>query len=246
MRARGWVSGGWRRLARVVSAGLAASLLPVGGSARASGEVPDSRAVERREERDHESPDRWITVGALFGSTFHDVALTDYQWSTSPRLGLGAQALVGRRGFAAGARLWTTRTEQTLGAPGGAPATTTVRGTSCEVVGQGRLGRVWGSEVLAVASVGWLHLGYHPDRVTVSSGGSPVVVEFAPLDEWIAGGGLGLRRRLAAHWSASAGVDHQIFRLKASHRDGNAIVEGYQSFGDWSARLELARVFNWR
>jgi len=79
----------------------------------------------------------------------------------SPRVDWGAQALVGRGRFAAGLRLWRAQTTQQID-PGDA-TTAQVGATSTELVGHGRLATALGCDVVAVASAGLLHLGYHPD-----------------------------------------------------------------------------------
>jgi len=188
--------------------------------------------------------ERWISLGVLSGSTVPDHALSNYQWSTSPHLGWGGQALLGFGRFATGARVWSTATDQAIGLPDEASAR--VRRTSLELVGHGRLARWGGAELSGIASVGWLHLGYQPDQVTISSGGSPVVVDLAPVNEWIAGGGLAIKRALASAWTLGLELDRRMFRLDTAHRDGNTIVERRETFGDWSARLELARLYSWR
>jgi len=128
-----------------------------------------------------------------------------------------------------------------------APASS-VRATSSELVGEYRLGEAWGTELLASAAAGWLHVGYHPDQVTFqpSGGGPPIVVELAPVDEWIAGGGLGLRRSLHGDWSMGVGVEASVFGLESALSDGQAVVVRRESFSNWSARVELARLYRRR
>ena len=88
-----------------------------------------------------------------------------------------------------------------------------------------------------------MHLGYHPDRIEVDLGvGGPVTVNFSPIDEWIAGAGLALRRPLPGPWMVGVELDRRVFRMDAAHREGNQVVVQRESFGEWSARLEL----NWQ
>lgn len=185
----------------------------------------------------------WISVGLLSGSTWLDTGLADYQWDVTPRMDWGAQTLVGGERFASGLRLWGSRTTQQIGS-GGTTAAADVRATSTELVGRGRLATALGCEVMAVASAGWLHLGYHPDRVTIApaGGGAPIAVDLTPVNEWIGGAGLALRRPLHGPWVAGMEMEHRFFGLDTAHRNGAVIEYGRQRFGDWSARLELAWV----
>lgn len=180
----------------------------------------------------------WVSLGALTGATQADAALGDYRWDLSPHAGLGAQALAGVGRLGAGARVWRSSTTQSLGVAGASDAS--VRSTSLELVGRARLATWWGVHLDAQASGGWLHLGYAPDQVTFDPGGGPVTVAFAPIDEWIAGAGLAARRPLAGPWVAGIELERRAFGLETAHRHGSVIETARESFGDWSARLELA------
>jgi len=188
----------------------------------------------------------WFSIGVLSGSAQPDAHLADYQWDTRPHPAFGAQALAGRGRLAAGLRLWSTQTTQTIdvGGTGGSP---TVRSTTVEFVSRGRLISVLGMPLSATASVGVLHLGYHPDQVSIDpGGGSPVVVDLAPIDEWTGGAGLALTRTLASKWNVGIGIDYGRYRLDTAHRDGAVIVNSRESFGQWNARFEVARLIERR
>ncbi len=187
----------------------------------------------------------WLSVGVLTGTTQLDAELADYQWITTPRMAWGAQALVGTGRFATGMRLWRTQTTQSIGDWGPAP---TVRATSWELVGEGRLAEAWGTRLLATLGAGRLHLGYDPDRITIqpSGPGTEIVVDLLPVNEWIAGAGLALRRKVMARWTVGLAADHRIFGLDTAHRVGDAIVVGRETFGDWSARVELGWLYTRR
>ncbi|MGH7731090.1 MAG: hypothetical protein ACRENJ_07555 [Candidatus Eiseniibacteriota bacterium] len=182
----------------------------------------------------------WISIALLAGSTQFDAGLADYQWDTSPRFAWGVRALVGRGRFAGGLRVWRAVSVQSIGDLGEAPE---VRATSWELVGEGRLAEVRGTRVLATAGAGRLHLGYEPDRITIQPPGapSPIVVDLAPVGAWIGGAGLALRREVVAGWTAGLGVEARVFSIDTAHRAGNVIVNTRETFGDWSARFELAR-----
>jgi len=231
-----------RRVPGSFATGLAASLLMLarthgawaGEPTRSSAGPRDTGAVAGR----------WMSLGLLGGPTLPDPSLDDYQWSMTPRFGWGAETLAGVGRYAAGIRLWTTRSPQELGVSG-APATTTVTRTSWELVGRATVARVAGFELCASASAGRVHLGYDPDQVSIPSPGGPVEVNFAALNEWIGGGGLGVRRPLAHRWSAGLEIEHRIFALDTAHRAGTNVVSERSTFGDWSARLALDRYLHW-
>jgi hypothetical protein len=74
-----------------------------------------------------------------------------------------------------------------------------------------------------------------------SGGAEPLTVALAPVDTWISGAGLGARRGIGGRWSLGVEVERRFFGLETVHRSGGTVVERRESFGDWSARLELAR-----
>ena len=185
----------------------------------------------------------WVGLGVRVSATQLDDRLADYQWDVTPRAAWGAEAAVGRGRFGAGLRLEATRTVQDVGSSSGTPA---VHRTTLELVGRGRLASRWGVAVLASASAGWLHLGYHPDRMAIESGSGTLVVDFEPIDTWVAGGGLMLERPLGGPWLVSFEIDHRVFDLDTAHRNGTAIAVGRERFGDWNARLGLSRVWGRR
>jgi hypothetical protein len=109
----------------------------------------------------------WLSVGLLGGPTVLDGDLSDYRWNVTPRSAFGVQVLAGRGPLAAGLRGTQTRTAQTLGMPEPASAAA-VHATSFELVAQARFASLAGCDLLASATGGRLHLGYHPeDRKSV-------------------------------------------------------------------------------
>jgi hypothetical protein len=190
---------------------------------------------------------RWLSLGVLGGSTMFDAHLADYQWDVAPRTSWGVQAMAGSGPFGVGTRVWATQTVQHTGLaiPDGDP---TVHATSWDLLGEGRCASVWGIDVLASASVGWLHLAYQPDQLTIpdSGGGPPITVDFRAVNEWIGGGGLGLRHALPGSWSTGVQVERRVFGLDTAHRNGNVIEQRRESFGEWSVRLEVARLYGRR
>lgn len=184
-----------------------------------------------------------ISIGALAGSAQPDARLADYQWDLRPRTAWGIEGLIGQGRFVGGVRAWRAGASQYLD-----PSTVArVHSTRVELVGKGRLAQLWCADVLAIAGVGRIHLGYSPDEITIDAGaGAPMVVRLVPIDEWSAGGGLGVRRSIAARWVAGVEVERGVFALETAHRAGGGIETGRETLGDWSARLTLARAFEWR
>ena len=135
-------------------------------------------------------------------------------------------------------RLLRSGNEQELGAESSVP-TASVSMTSLELLGRGRVVSFLGNDVVAMASIGRLNMGFDPDRVTVDPGGfaAPVEVELASINEWIYGAGLGVQRTFLQRWNAGLELDHRIFGLDTAHRKGDEIVFERETVGSWSARL---------
>ena len=187
----------------------------------------------------------WFSIGLVGGITQLSRSLADYQWNTTARPSWGAQALAGGERCSGGARLWSTHTRQDLG---DVAAASSVQVTSGELLGECRLGRARGTEILGRASGGWLHVGYHPDQVTFqpSGGGGSIVVDLAPIDTWTAGGGLGLRRPLGPRWSVGMAFEARAFGMETARSVGGTVEVGRETFRDWSARVELSRLYRRR
>jgi len=183
---------------------------------------------------------RWYSLGVLTGSVRLDPALANYQWDVTPRFAWGGQAMAGQGRWALGARVLQTQTTQSVNVTGLGNGPT-VRETSWELVGNARLLSPLSVELLALGSTGLLHLGYHPDQTTIDVSGTPVVVDFKPVDQWISGAGLVARKAIAGPWQAGAEAEWRRFSMDTAHRNGNAIETRRESFDDWSVRFELAR-----
>jgi hypothetical protein len=184
---------------------------------------------------------RWYSLGILTGSIRLDPALANYQWDVTPRLAWGGQVMAGEGRWALGPRVLATQTTQGSGVSG--TSGPVVHATSWELVGNARLAKPLGVELLALGSSGLLHLGYQPDQMTLDVSGTPVVVDFHPIDEWIGGAGLAARRELVGPWRAGLEGEWRRFSMDTAHRNGSVIETQRQSFDDWSIRLELARRF---
>ncbi len=214
---------------RLVALALAA-LVSGAGPARAADGVPAP------------DPGRWCSIGVLSGSSMPDAALANYQWHVLPRTAWGAEALAGRGALAAGLRFWRTQTTQTSELPSGT-FTSAVHLTSLEAVGRVRLARALGVDVMGATSLGRVRVAWDPDQISIDTGSGPIEATFAPVNEWIAGAGVAFSRPLVAGWSAGLDLDRRFFRMDTAHRNGNAIEYRRDTFGDWSARFELARHY---
>jgi len=187
----------------------------------------------------------WLSLGVLSGTTAFDHHLADYQWDVTPRAAWGLQALAGRGRATVGLRVWRAGTTQHIDYADVTNAA--VHATTADLLGRVRLLAVWGTELDACASAGWIHLGYRPDHVEISASGGPVTqVALGPVNAWSGGGGIAVRRRVIGPWTAAADVERQLFGMKTAHASGGTIVVGRESFGEWSARFELARTWGWR
>lgn len=180
-----------------------------------------------------------VTVGPVAGTIVLDPHLSDYRWDTRARAVWGAagRADFGRMG--GGLRVWRATTTQSLGIPG-EDARPAVRLTGTELLGETRLASFAGVRLLASGSAGLLRIAYSPDALAVDDGsGTPIQVSFPPITEWTGGAGLGLRRPVAGGLEASVALERSWFRLDTAHRAGGEIVTERETFGNWTARVEL-------
>jgi hypothetical protein len=181
-----------------------------------------------------------VTVGPIVGTVVLDSHLSDYRWDTRARAVWGAagRADLGRLG--GGLRVWRASTTQSLGIPG-EDDSPRVSLTGVELLGETRVASFAGVRLLASATAGLLRIAWSPDAVTVDDGtGQSIEVGFAPISEWTGGAGLGLRRPVAGGLEAGVVVERSWFRLDTSHRAGGGIVTERDTFGIWSARVELS------
>jgi len=184
----------------------------------------------------------WLLAGILTGSAKPDDHLADYQWDTSARLAYGGRLLAGRGRFAAGVGVWQSSTRQSTGFAG-AGTDPVVTSTSWELTGEGRLVTVAGLDLLANVAGGRRHLAYEPDHMAIDPGtGTPVEVSFDAVNTWTGGGGIGARHRLGANLALGVSFDGRWYALDTAHRNGSVIEEQRETFGEWSARFEMAWI----
>jgi hypothetical protein len=181
-----------------------------------------------------------VTVEVQGGMAALDSHLADYGWKADPRPTWGVMALSGGGPWRAGLRLRGWRTDQSMDGSGG--ETVAVKGVAVEAVGQVRLARPLGIGVSPTASVGRLHLGYRPDRVSVDLGAgiAPLTVALAPITTWTASAGLALDRRLVSRLGGALAVEREWFALDTAHRSGAGIVETREEFAAWRVHAGLS------
>lgn len=187
---------------------------------------------------------RWVSLGLLAGSAQPVGAMADYQWDVRPHAAWGVQVLAGSGPFAAGARYWHGSTTQGLGGLAGV-ADPAVRTGSLELLARARVVRWRNVELAATASGGRLAMTWDPGQLTVETGGGPVTVDFVPLHEWVAGGGMAVTVPLGRGWTWGIETERRLFALDTAHRIGNTVSFERTTFGDWNVRAALARAWDW-
>ena len=181
-----------------------------------------------------------VSVAPSGGVLLLDPALENYRWDVSARPLWGLAATASRGRAEAGLRVWRSGTTQATGIPGETFAPD-VGLTFAEMIGGWSVARVAGIALLVSANAGMLHLGWSPDRTTLDpfGAGSPVEVSFDPINEWTGGVGISARRGVAGGLGLALGVERSWFRLDTTHRAGDEIVAGRETFGQWIVRAEL-------
>jgi len=220
-----------RLLAALCCIALASGACAGAGSARAggSGAEPGTDGGWR------------LAVGVFAGGLAVDQRLENYRWDTRPAMQTGVQATVYRGRFAAGARLWGSRTTQAIGIPGTGESPR-VNLTGVEGVGRVRLFDISRVELWGSGHAGRIHLGYSPDQLTIDTGvlADPITVAFDPIAEWEFGFGAGLRGEVTEHLAVSLDAERSSFALDTAHRRGEEIVESRDWFHSWSLRLQVS------
>jgi hypothetical protein len=182
-----------------------------------------------------------VSVGPIAGTIVLDPHLSDYRWDTRARAVWGAAGRADLGRFGGGLRAWRASTTQSLGIAG-EDDNPQVNLTGVELLGEARVARFAGVRLLASATAGLLRIAWSPDAVTVDDGiGGSIDVAFPPIHEWTGGAGLGLRRTIAGGLEAGVTVERSWFRLETSHRAGSAIVTEQETFGNWTARVEITQ-----
>lgn len=186
----------------------------------------------------------WFGVGTYGGAIFLDQHLADYRWDTSPHAVWGLQGFYRHDRYGAGARVWRTGTTQSTGLLD-ASSSPSVNLTGADLVFEPRIGAWRGLQFFALASGGLLRISYSPDSIVLDDPGSgePLTVDAPPVHEWTAGAGLGLRHHVPGRATLGFSLERSVFRLDTAHRKDDVVIEDRETFGNWTARLELSRWF---
>lgn len=182
-----------------------------------------------------------VNVAPYGGAFALDSSLRDFRFdpSASPLYGVHAFATAGR--FEPGVRVWRSSSRQDPGIPGD-DTQLDVSLTVVEATVAVRLARIAGFRLLANGSAGTLSMSWTPAELEVDLGlAEPTVVEFSRVSETIWGAGVTVRRSVLAGFDVAVGADRTWFQLDTAHRRGDEIVTSRDTFGNWTARVELSR-----
>lgn len=183
-----------------------------------------------------------VSAGPWGGVLLLDPHLADYRWETDPRPVWGAAGIASAGRLAGGARIWRATTRQATGIPGDT-RTFGVSLTGIEGTGEITLLSLAGFRMAATGSAGVIRFAWSPRQLTIDDAilGEPVVVTADPIHEASFGAGVALRRPLPWGLEAAGSLTRIRFGLDTSHRRGAEIVEERETFGSWTARVEIAR-----
>ncbi len=178
---------------------------------------------------------------AAAGLARPDASFADFRWDTGPRALLGGGLAWERGASAYGLRLQRHGGSQATGLPA-APAALELALTSLEAQLGRRLARPAGLELWLQGHLGWLRLGYAPDQLLLAGAGpagEDLRIDFAPVDALCGGGGLLLRRALAAEFALGLDLDALAFALDSARRVGEALVLERERRSNWRLSLRL-------
>lgn len=184
----------------------------------------------------HADESGWrLDLGAGVGAWLLDADLGDYRWQTTPSTVVDAHASLLRGRWALGLDLRTTATVQQTGLPGVSVAPD-VDLDMFEVHGAFRALDFLGMQLWGRAHAGRMHVRYEPGSMLFDNpaGGTPIEVEFAPINEWIAGAGVSLRREFMGRVALAAQATNSIFALDTNHRRNDEIIQEREIFQNWS------------
>ena len=182
-----------------------------------------------------------LGLGMGVGASVLDPDLDNYRWDVSPATVVDASASAIRGRWAAGLNARTTATVQATGIPGESAAPE-VDLHMIEAHAAVRALAWYGIELWGNAHGGRMFLRYEPDSLFLASptGGAPIRVRFAPIDEWTAGFGASLRREFSGRFAVAAQATNSFFALDTSHRRNGEIVEQRETFHNWSIGLSAS------
>lgn len=183
-----------------------------------------------------------LTLAATGGFSRADAARARYRWDDRAHAAYGASALLARGRFAAGARFERTGATQALELGGAAPAEAAIAGTSLEALARVRVARVGGASLALTGAAGRTWFAWTPENVDVNTGAGVTTVRFAPVATPSAAAGAVCAWE-AGRWQLGLAAERRFVSLETAHRAGDQVVYSKETFGDWNARLEVARTF---
>jgi hypothetical protein len=182
-----------------------------------------------------------LDLGAGVAALAWDEQLSDYRWDVRPSAALQLHASALHGPWALGLGLGTTSTLQESGIPGETLAPRVALHT-LELHAAFRVAQWQGIQLWGQAHGGRLMMRYEPDQFSfaVPGGGEPIVVDYAPVDEWTGGLAASLRREFFGNLALAAQLTHSSFALDTSHRRGDEIVHERQGFHNWSLGISAS------
>ncbi|MCB1161211.1 MAG: hypothetical protein R3C71_08065 [Candidatus Krumholzibacteriia bacterium] len=180
-----------------------------------------------------------LRVFVAAGAALPDASFADFRWDTGPQGLVGGGLLLDGRLGGLGLRAERHGGSQGTGLPG-APAALALSLSNVELLASRRLLSLplAGLECWGQAHAGWLRLAYSPDALTVDVG-EPLQLRFDTVNELCGGGGLLLRRPLAAGLGLGLDLDALVFALDSARRVGDAVLLERQRRTNWRFGLRL-------
>lgn len=183
-----------------------------------------------------------LTFAGTGGLSRADASRARYRWDERAHAAYGASALLSRGRVGAGVRVERTGAAQALELGGSAPAEAAITGTSLEAIARVRVARVSGASLALTGAAGRTWYAWTPEQVDVNTGSGVTTVRFAPVATPSAAVGA-VCALSAGRWQLGLAAERRFVTLDTAHRAGEQIVYAKETFGDWNARLEVARTF---
>lgn len=183
-----------------------------------------------------------LTFAATGGLSRADASRARYRWDERAHAAYGASASLARGRFAAGARFERTGATQALELGAAAPAEAAIAATSLEALARVRVARVGGASLALTGAAGRTWFAWTPEHVDVNTGVGVTTVRFAPVATPSAAAGAVCALEVG-RWQLGVAAERRFVTLDTAHRAGEQVVYAKETFGDWNARLEVARTF---
>jgi hypothetical protein len=175
------------------------------------------------------------TIALAAGVEQIDAHFRDYGWDAGshPSWNLSTALRHGRFGILAGFSRTETAQHQDIGVE---PARQDVALSNARLMLEARLFETHGVALRGRAGAGRLHIGYEPDRAALTgfNAGTAGEIAFEPIDAWSGELGVAVAVALTRALSLEIAAERRTFRIDTSHRDGESIVRGEESFANGS------------